>query len=501
MARLTVGIASRNEQFLLPTILDVLKHRRLDTEIIVVLDGAWPTEPIPDHPDVHLVYHPVSIGQRAAINETVRLSSAEFVMKLDAHCAVDEGFDAKMLARYDSGELDRTVTSIPAQHRLHVYNRVCKACGHVEGQGPMEVACAACSATQSYEMQMVWKPRHTPSTSWVMDAALHFQYDTTDKCRLNRGVRDVMTSLGACWVMTRDRWQELGGLDERIGSWGQVGAEVACKSWLSGGRHVVNTDTWFAHFFRVGGIGFPYPMNGSDQDKARKRMRRTWEANEWPGQVKPLSWLVRKFQPVHPKDGPKWPDQGPAPRGGVVYFSHGVGDARVLEACRGRLLSSLNGHALVTSTQQPMAVGKNVVVEGTPSPHLSYFRQILAGLEACDADYVFLAEHDCIYPPEHFAFIPPRDDRFYYNMNVWRVDSATGRAVTHDMMSVSGLCANRGLLLDHYRKMLARVEAKGYYYKWGHEPGIFPGRIDPVSTVPAVGWRSAKPYVDIRHGN
>jgi hypothetical protein len=32
---------------------------------------------------------------------------------------------------------------------------------------------------------------------------------------------------------------------------------------------VTNTRTWFAHFFRVGGIGFPYELRASSQDAAR----------------------------------------------------------------------------------------------------------------------------------------------------------------------------------------------------------------------------------------
>ena len=126
--RLSVLIPSREEPFLLNTVNDVLRNRRDDTEIIVILDGKWPVEPIPDHPDVHLVYHPVSIGQRAATNEAARIARGDFVMKLDAHCALDEGFDVKLLTPYDSGELDRRVTSIPAQHRLHVYDRICPSC-------------------------------------------------------------------------------------------------------------------------------------------------------------------------------------------------------------------------------------------------------------------------------------------------------------------------------------------------------------------------------------
>ena len=120
------------------------------------------------------------------------------------------------------------------------------------------------------------------------------------------------------------------------------------------------------------------------------------------------------------------------------------------------------------------------------------FRQILAGLEALDADVAFLCEHDCVYPPEHFTFRPSRSGRFYYNQNVWRVNVETGQAVTYDMMSVSGCCANRRLLRDYYRKVVSEVEEKGYDHRRGYEAGKAEGL--------AVGWRSEVPYLDLRHG-
>ncbi len=103
--------------------------------------------------------------------------------------------------------------------------------------------------------------------------------------------------------MRRDRFWELGGLEESIGSWGSFGIEVALKSMLSGGRHVVNKRTWFSHYFRVGGQSFPYPMSGDAQELARERSRELWFSNAWSGQVLPLSWVLEKFWPI-----PQWTD-------------------------------------------------------------------------------------------------------------------------------------------------------------------------------------------------
>ena len=87
MTDLSVLIPARNELFLKNTIEDILTHMEGATEIIAVLDGAWADPPLHDHPRVRLVYHPVSIGQRAATNEAARLAQGKYLMKGDGHCA------------------------------------------------------------------------------------------------------------------------------------------------------------------------------------------------------------------------------------------------------------------------------------------------------------------------------------------------------------------------------------------------------------------------------
>lgn len=95
-------------------------------------------------------------------------------------------------------------------------------------------------------------------------------------------------------------------MDEAHGSWGQMGVELACKSWLSGGRQVVNKRTWFSHLFRTqDGFGFPYPNPGILQ--AREYSKKLWLGGEWPNAVRPLSWLIEHFAPA-----PGWEDYAQA---------------------------------------------------------------------------------------------------------------------------------------------------------------------------------------------
>ena len=101
-------------------------------------------------------------------------------------------------------------------------------------------------------------------------------------------------------MLTKDKWLELEICDESLGSWGSQGIEVAVKTWLSGGRVIVNHKTYYAHMFRTqgGDFSFPYHMPNKQVQYAKSRIREIFFNNKWDKQIYPLSWLVKKFSPV-----------------------------------------------------------------------------------------------------------------------------------------------------------------------------------------------------------
>ena len=151
MPDLSILIPARNEQFLRNTVEDALAQIRGDTELIVVLDGAWPEDGLPRHDRVQVIHHAVSIGQRGATNEAARLSQARFIMKVDAHCRFDEGFDVKLMA-----DCDYDWTVIPRMYNLHAFNWHCAECKHDTYQGPKR--CEKCQST-FVSQKLVWQPR------------------------------------------------------------------------------------------------------------------------------------------------------------------------------------------------------------------------------------------------------------------------------------------------------------------------------------------------------
>jgi len=536
MPELSVIIPAKNEEFLQNTIEDVLKNSTGDTEVIAILDGYWPDNGMPQHPKVNIIHHDKSIGQRAAVNEGVNLSQAKYIMKLDAHCSVDKGFDKKLIA---DCEYDWTV--LPRMYTLHVFDWICKKCGVGTYQSGMPSKCEKCGGTE-FEKLITWKRNKDKSTDYMwIDQDLRMRYfdggclkpygdahSLKKQCHhkyrdwAKDNITDVMVGVGCCFFMHRDRFLELGGMDEKHGSWGQMATEVAMKAWLSGGRQVINKNTWFAHLFRTQkGFGFPYKISCKDQEAARARSKELWLGNTWPLAKHDLQWMVNKFAPL-----PGWhippqkkeekkidryfveipenvvldavPSQQSKikPSKGVVYYTDNRCEERIAQVVRNQIKKCCYGIEIISVSQFPLDFGRNIVVPWERSV-LTMFKQILAGLEASTANVVFLTEHDVIYHPSHFEFCPPKKDVYYYNENNWALDEKTGQALFYKpRQQVSGLCAYKNLLIDHYRARVERVEREGFTRKMGYEPGKpLPRGIDNFKRE---GYFSEYPNIDIK---
>ena len=466
---LSVLIPARNEMFLARTIEDVLNNIEADTEVIAVCDGAWPDPPVKDHERVRLIYHAEPIGQRAAVNEAARLSQAKYVMKLDAHCSVDKGFDRKLM---EDCEYDWTI--IPRMYNHHAFDWECKKCGERTYQGPEPKKCEKCGSGE-FQMKIVWQPRRNRRSDFMrFDHNLKFAYWRAfgKRPEAQGDLAPTMSAIGACFFMHRQRFWDLDGMDEDHGSWGQFGTEVACKSWLSGGQHLVNKKTWFSHMFRTQpGFRFPYPLSGRDVAKARKHSLALWKKGAWPKAKHDLDWLIDKFAPV-----PEWQGQEEKPKEqkvGLVYYTDNHGDPGLLQACRDQILRCMeekNLSSLVSVSQEPIDnFGKNFVMPIGRS-NLSMFKQILKGLEECDAEIIFLLEHDVIYHSSHFDFRPTDKRTFHYDLNRWAVCDETGKAVFYETRCTSLVCAHKKVLGKHYRKAVKYAEAGQWKRGWGYAP-------------------------------
>lgn len=190
---------------------------------------------------------------------------------------------------------------------------------------------------------------------------------------------------------------------------------------------------------------------------------------------------------------------------GIVYYTSNILEERTFRIVQEQIQKS--GLPIVSVSLKPTSFGKNFVLDLKPGM-TTVFRQIYKGIEESDADVLFFCEHDVLYHPSHFNFNPTDNKVFYYNVNVWRWDFPFDKFITYDhLRSLSGICASRELLLEHYRKRIRLIEEKGWgdtsrEPKWsrmlGHEPGKNKVRSDIFKDT-TQEWMSEFPNIDIRH--
>ncbi|MAG60146.1 hypothetical protein CMO96_05170 [Candidatus Woesebacteria bacterium] len=486
---LSILIPARNEEFLGRTIQDLLENIEGNTEIIVILDGYLPDPPLEPDSRVTIIYNPVSVGQRAAANQGARLAKGKYLMKVDAHCAFDKGFDVKMIDAFK--EAGDNVTMIPVMRNLHIFDWVCDE-GHRRYQSPSGV-CETCGKPTTKDV--VWFPKPSPAThSFRFDKTMHFQYWGEWSKTQTGDLRETMSIQGSCFMCTKEKWFELDICSEDFNSWGQQGVEVACKTWLSGGRVIVNLRTWYAHMFRTrgGDFGFPYSNPQDKVNENREMSRELFQKDKWPLATRKFQWILDKFNP------PDWEVTK-----GIIYYTTNELDEKIAKPVRDQLLKISQNKRIniVSSSLKKMDFGvKNVRFPTMKKSYLTLFKQILGALENSKSDIIFFCEHDVLYHPSHFDFNPTREDTFFYNQNVWLLRNTDGHALHYDVNQLSGLCVHRDAAITHFRERYALVEKEGFTRNMGFEPFTH-GRVQWKNQFKYEAWKSEFPNVDIKHGD
>lgn len=172
------------------------------------------------------------------------------------------------------------------------------------------------------------------------------------------------------------------------------------------------------------------------------------------------------------------------PSKSIIYYSDCRLDEGIAKKVRDQLLSI--GLPIVSATLEPIDFGKNIHVK-MQRGYEAYFTQILTALENSDSDIVFFCEHDNLYHPSHFEYMPPTNDKFYYDLNWWKVRS-DGLAVHWDAVQVSGLACYRDLAIRFYKERLAKFD-----------PNNFDRKFEPTVGIHYEEWWAEYPSIDIRH--
>ena len=258
---LSVIIPARSEEFLQNTIDDVFKHLEADTEVLVGLDG-WDKE-LQKRPNLKIFHESSPIGQRAMQNALARQSDAKYLLKLDAHVSLSQGFDRVML---EIMEANPDIVLVPAFTNLWVYNWVCPQ-GHRTYQGKVD-KCSQCEETK-LEKEIVWKNNTKVYSDFRFNDDLIFEYGDLENYEMFHPVQAIQ---GSGFCVSRENYWKWNLCDESWGSWGSQGYEIWKKVQNNGSKTFVTRKAFMGHFFRKVDE-FPYERDMKQVDMAYQKSK------------------------------------------------------------------------------------------------------------------------------------------------------------------------------------------------------------------------------------
>lgn len=288
MAKISVIIPARNERFLQQTIDDLFTKATGEVEVVVSLDGYWPDPVLKDRPNQILIHNSISKGLRECVNTMARVATGKYIMKMDAHCMVAEGWDEGM-----QKEMDDTWIAIPSRYSLDAEK-------WERGYGPLEYLYLTYPYTPDSQYG-----EGLHGKKWIGESGTHTrhnpsQYYWMERARAEKKIDDIQAFQGSCWMMNRQRFLDIGGLDTRFGTFFQEPQEIAFKAWLTGGRIVINKHTWYAHWHKS------EPTNYGFSNRRKHACFRYstwyWMNDQWPGATKKIEEFIAFYWPI-----PGWP--------------------------------------------------------------------------------------------------------------------------------------------------------------------------------------------------
>jgi hypothetical protein len=285
MALLTIVVPSRTERFLHQTLLDVLAKARGDIAVYAVLDGydIPADEIIADSRLTYIRLPAVAYTQkRQAINQVAALATGQYLMSLDAHCMLAEGFDVTLAQDHVAGSV-----LIPRRHRLDAENWCIQA--QSDDRPPID-----------YERTM-WPLKFNPP-------GLHgFRWDARTWARQHIAIDETMHFQGSCWFMDLAWFRRLGFMRvEGYSGWGQEAEEIGLETWRAGGQVLTDKNTWYAHLHKGPRYGRMYWMSVQSIRHCnaysfnlwvheRRTFFQAWVQKWWPLPEWPADWEQRLY--------------------------------------------------------------------------------------------------------------------------------------------------------------------------------------------------------------
>jgi glycosyltransferase involved in cell wall biosynthesis len=282
MIDLSVIIPNRNSQFTTKTIEDILRNSVTNIEVIVNVDEKWCLPLVKDKRVIYM--HPANpIGLRKAVNAGANMAVGKYIMKIDDHCMVGPSFDKILIENHQS---DRWI-QIPRRYALDAEN------WKIGNEGD-----------KKYPVDYMYID--FPRKGKDHDDGMHgvpWTQRRDERSDPKYDIDETPSMQGSCYFMSRNHYiNNLGGMSEEgYGQFAQESQELGFKTWLMGGKVVVNKKTWYAHLHKGTTYGRMYKFPGGTVEASN------WSADHWlnnrePNMIHDFAWFIdTKFS-----DMPSW---------------------------------------------------------------------------------------------------------------------------------------------------------------------------------------------------
>ena len=280
MSKVSIILPSRNEMFLSKTVDDIFVKAKGDFEVIVVLDEK--DQPLTPRPGLTVLKKEGVPGMKSAIEQGIKASTGEYILKSDAHCMFGESFDTIL-----ASECNDDWFVVPRRFSLE----------------PANWSIRDFRPTIDYEY--IPFPFLADLASVKTGGKWHSRRDERKDIMLDEN----MTFQGSVWFCKKKYFWELGGFEHPPTNDDFIleSEELTNKSWLSGGKVMTNKNTWYAHLHKGGQYGRGYFMDKRPMKRQRLWHVDFWWHNKWPKAIHQMHWQIEHFWPVpsYPND---WKD-------------------------------------------------------------------------------------------------------------------------------------------------------------------------------------------------
>ena len=283
---LTVCIPNRNSPYTTNTIKDVLAKAGCSVEVIVNVDEEWPT-PLVNDERVHYIHPPSPIGLRRGVRNCVAMAKGKYILKTDDHCMFGENFGRILIDSHQDNWVQ-----IPRRYALDADNW--KREEREDDKYPID-----------------YMYIDFPLKGKDHDDGMHgVPWKARREERKDIEIDETPSMQGSCYFMTKDYFNNvLHRLSEDgYGQFAQESQQIGFKTWLSGGKVMVNKKTWYAHLHKGNKHGRFYKFPGGTVEASN------WSASHFlndqdPGMIHKFEWFIDEKFPGMPSWPANWKEQ------------------------------------------------------------------------------------------------------------------------------------------------------------------------------------------------